>query len=185
MDKLFKHVKICMFLGLLKPPNMHQPVNYKPLAAHTGKNLFVVSEFFELFHFDLVTNVWHRLPSNSAVPDTKRKTRLRGINPIKQGRSLTERRIITQHLNSRRGANLVICDKTLYVTGGEDPDNINDNLLISYYNLPKKLDWSIERLLWLACFKNNLDRDKCFLSQCPPMIVYKIISYVNSDIFIM
>ena len=164
---------------------MYQPVNYKPLAAHTGRNLFVISELFEVFHFDLVTNVWHRLPSNTAVSDPKRKKGSSGIASIKQGKSLPERKSITQYLKSRRGANLVICDKTLYVTGGEDPDNNNDNLLIAYYNLPKKLDWSIERLLWLACFKNNVDVDKCFLSQCPPMLVYKIISYVNSDIFIM
>ena len=79
---------------------------------------------------------------------------------------------------------LIIGDKTLYITGGEDPNSNNDSLLISYYNLPRKLDWSIERLLWLACYKNNVENDECLLSQCPPMIVYKIISYINSDILL-
>ena len=88
------------------------------------------------------------------------------------------------HVKSRKGADLLIGDKTLYITGGEDPNSNNDSLLISYYNLPRKLDWSIERLLWLACYKNNVEKDECLLSQCPPMIVYKIISYINSDILL-
>ena len=95
-----------------------------------------------------------------------------------------ERKKMMHHVKSRRGADLIIGDKTLYITGGEDPNRNNDSLLISYYNLPRKLDWSIERLLWLACYKNNVEHDECFLSQCPPMVVYKIISYINSDILL-
>ena len=47
--------------------------------------------------------------------------------------------------------------------------------------LPRSMDWSRERLLWLACFKN--DRDVCHLAKCPPHVMYRIIGYVNSNTF--
>ena len=172
-------------LGLLKPPDAAQPVNYKPLAAITGRHLFVVGEDFEIFHFDLVTQIWNQLPSKFSLSECKSSKLLENTIPITMSTMPMERKRMAQHIKSLGGADLIISDKTLYVTGGEDPNSNNDNLLISYYNLPRKLDWSIERLLWLACFKNNVKYDQCFLSQCPPMIIYKIISFINGDIFIM
>ncbi len=56
----------------MKPPDTFQPVNYKPLAATTGRHLFVVGENFELFHFDLVSNIWNELPSDIYEPDLRR-----------------------------------------------------------------------------------------------------------------
>ena len=176
------------FLGLLKPPSSYQPVNYRPMAAHKGRNLFVVSEFFELFHFDLVTNIWSRLSSTNIMSDHEKQRRCNttNINPPTNLSSMSDKERSPQCLKTRKGSTLVICDKTLYLVGGEgENNNGNRNLFISYYDLPKKLDWSMERLLWLACFKNNISRDKCFLSQCPPVVMYKIISYVNSDIFML
>ena len=160
------------------------------MAAHKGRTLFVVSEFFELFHFDLVTNVWNQLSSKNIMSDHERQGKYKlakGIKQIKQEvTSLRDVRRPTQCLKTRKGSSLVLCDKTLYLIGGEDENSRNCNLFISCYDLPKKLDWSKERLLWLACFKNNVAiDDKCFLSQCPPMVIYKIISYVNSDIFML
>ena len=174
-------------LGLLKPPSSYQPVNYRPKATHKGRNLFVVSEFFELFHFDLVTNIWSQLSSTNIMSDHEKQRRYNttNIKPPTHVSPLNDIRSSTQCLKIRKGSTLVICDKTLYLIGGESENNGNRNLFISYYDLPKKLDWSMERLLWLACFKNSIARDKCFLSQCPPMVIYKIISYVNSDIFML
>ena len=174
-----------LYSGLLKPPDLAQPVNYKPLVAINGKDLFVVEENFELFQLDLNRNIWNELPSNISITEPELKN-----SPTKSISSsfpthLSERKRLAQYLKSRRGASLVISDKTLYVTGGEDQNSNNEQLIISCYNLPRKLEWSSERLLWLACFKNTVGRDKCLLSQCPPMIIYKIISYINSDIFMI
>ena len=155
------------------------------MAAITGRHLFVVGEDFEIFHFDLVTQIWNQLPSKFSLSESICSKVLENTIPVTRTTMSVERKRMAQHIKSRLGADLIISDKTLYVIGGEDPNSNNDNLLISYYNLPRKLDWSIERLLWLACFKNNVKTDQCFLSQCPPMIIYKIISFVNGDIFIM
>ena len=174
-----------LFLGLLRPPDEAQPVNYKPLAANTGKHLFVVAGDFELYHFDLLTQIWNQLPRKFSLSETKNKESLiTSMDKINSTISMEPKRM-EQHIKIRHGANLIIGDKTLFVTGGEEQNSNNDNLLVSYYNLPRKLDWSIERLLWLACFKNNVKTDGCFLSQCPPMIIYKILSFINGDIFIM
>ena len=166
-----------LYSGLLKPPDLAQPVNYKPLVAINGKDLFVVEENFELLHLDLNRNIWNELPSNISITEPELKN--------SQTKSISLSKRLSQYLKSRRGASLVISDKTLYVTGGEDQNSNNEQLIISCYNLPRKLEWSSERLLWLACFKNNVGKDKCLLSQCPPMIIYKIISYINSDIFMI
>ena len=155
------------------------------MAAVTGKHLFVVGENWELFYFDLVLLVWNQLPTNLSLSESKFGEETKTSIPIVNSTMAMEKRKMTQLIKSRLGAHLIISDKTLFVTGGKDQNSNNDNLLVLYYNLPRKLDWSIERLLWLACFKNNVASDGCFLSQCPPMIIYKIISFINTDIFIM
>ena len=154
------------------------------MAAVTGKHLFVVGENLELFYFDLVQLVWNQLPSNLSLSESKFGEETKTSIPIINSTMAMEKRKMTQLIKSRLGAHLIISDKTLFVTGGENQNSNNDSLLVLYYNLPRKLDWSIERLLWLACFKNNVTSDGCFLSQCPPMIIYKIISFINTDIFI-
>ena len=161
-----------VLIGLLKPPDSAQPVNYKPLTAVTGRHLFVVGENFEVFHCDLATQIWNQLPSKL---EESSKNNPKSIIAL-------ERQRMAQRMKSRHGADLIIGDKYLFVIGGKDPNSNNEKLLVSYYNLQRKLDWSIERLLWLACFKNNVKTDQCHLSQCPPMIIYKIITFINSDI---
>ena len=49
------------YLGLRKPPDKAQPVNYRPLAAVTGKHMFVIGDNLELVCFNLVTNVWSQM----------------------------------------------------------------------------------------------------------------------------
>ena len=50
------------------------------------------------------------------------------------------------------------------------------------FQLPRRMNWDQERILWIACFKNRPENG-CHLSKCPPRIIYHIIGYVNSDIF--
>lgn len=50
------------------------------------------------------------------------------------------------------------------------------------FQLPRRMDWARERVLWIACFKNRQD-EGCHLSSCPPHIIYHIIGFVNSDTF--
>ena len=138
-----------------------------------------------MFHCDLATQIWNQLPSKLALSESKCNDMVESSKNNPKSIIAMERQRMAQHMKSRHGADLIIGDKSLFVIGGEDPNSNNEKLLVSYYNLRRKLDWSIERLLWLACFKNNVKRDECHLSQCPPMIIYKIISFVNSDIFIM
>ena len=182
------------YLGLRKPPDKAQPVNYRPLAAVTGKHMLVIGDKFELVCFNLVTNVWSHMNCKDSF--SKINERFNGTARISTPHQIkwwTKNQCsgsktggsLSCHMKYRRGAHLLICNRTLYVTGGSDDNSNNEKLLISYYHLPQKLDWAVERLLWLACFKNDAKRDNCFLSKCPPMIVYKIISYINSDIFTM
>ena len=182
------------YLGLRKPPNKEQPVNYRPLAAVTGKHMLVIGDNFELVCFNLVTNIWSKMNGKDSFSkiDARNNGTAR-ISTPHQMKWWTKNQCsvsrsggsLSGHMKYRRGAHLLICNRTLYVTGGSDDNSNNEKLLISYYHLPQKLDWAVERLLWLACFKNDAKRDNCFLSKCPPMIVYKIISYINSDIFTM
>ena len=135
-----------------------------------------------MFHCDLVNQIWNQLPSKLALSESKFNGMVESSKNNPKSIIAMERQGMAQHMKSRHGADLIICGKSLFVIGGEDPNSNNEKLLVSYYNLRRKLDWSIERLLWLACFKNNVKTDQCHLSQCPPMIIYKIISFLKSDI---
>ena len=49
------------------------------------------------------------------------------------------------------------------------------------FQLPRRMDWARERVLWIACLLNR--PENCVLARCPPHIIYHIIGYVNSDTF--
>ena len=88
---------------------------------------------------------------------------------------------------SRGNPTLARCGEHLYVIGGEARDFRNTSYSPSAHlwqlTLPKKMSWSKERLLWLACIKN--DRAECNLAKVPPHVIYKIVGYVNSGAFFL
>ena len=81
---------------------------------------------------------------------------------------------------------MLMMGKNLYVIGGDyrshDHRNPRDpRIHIWQLSLPRVMDWEQERILWIACFKN--DRTSCQLAKCPPHIIYDIIGYVNGNAF--
>ena len=73
-------------------------------------------------------------------------------------------------LKMRAGSCLTLSNGNLVLTGSH-----------STWAFPltqKRFSWSRERLLWAACFKN--DPDSCLLAKCPPIIIYKILTYLNN-----
>lgn len=85
---------------------------------------------------------------------------------------------------ARGNATLVRCGEHLYVIGGTERHLSKTKCPAPHLwqlTLPKAMSWERERVLWLACFKNN--PWECHLAKCPPHIIYYIITLVNSNSF--
>lgn len=56
-------------------------------------------------------------------------------------------------------------------------DKKTNKTVVHSLKLSQKLTWAQQRVLWLACLKN--EPEICPLAKCPPMIIYNIISLAS------
>ncbi|TRY68422.1 hypothetical protein TCAL_02508 [Tigriopus californicus] len=85
---------------------------------------------------------------------------------------------------ARGNGTLVRSGEHLYVIGGTERHLSKTKCPAPHLwqlTLPRAMSWDRERILWLACFKNN--PWDCHLARCPPHIIYYIITLVNTNSF--
>lgn len=148
----------------------------RPAGILIGRRLVILSEQYEvekaaIFTLDLKTLIWRRLRGHFSV-NSKGSTMYAPFDPPA---------IENPTLTLTKGQLLMIGGRIRSPKFVNQPSHLYPWSRIWTISLPKCLDWSQERLLWLACYKN--DRDECNLAKCPPHVMYKIIGYVNSNTF--
>ena len=139
----------------LKPPppdSAEQPTSLRPLAVSDGKKIHYLHEDFmsgrySLWQLDLTTFQWKMDLSQ------------------------------TKHPKLRQGARLVFQNGFLLLVEGRYVDSGSVAGVMKLQLSKKLFNWPRERLLWLACYKNN--PDECLLAKCPPIIIYKILTHLN------
>ena len=148
----------------------------QPQGVLLGKTLVLVSESysnftFTIFTLNLKTLTWRHL---------------RGKSGFHQSKNQKVKTPVPFDPPARGNPTVTLLKGDLILLGGHPRDPIKKNSTDSRIwriSLPKSMPWEAERLLWLACYKNN--RDECLLAKCPPVVIYHIIGFVNSNTFNM
>ena len=140
--------------GLREPPIGYEPPSFRPLVARQGKLLHYLHEDFESGRY-----------SHCQIDLTT--FQWKHIN----GKQ-------TKHPKLRHGADLLLHKCSLNLVGGRDVMTSSKPKAIRLQLNKKAFSWTKERVLWLACYKNS--PEECLLAKCPPMIIYKILTYLNS-----
>ena len=144
----------------------------RPAGAVIGRRLVILTEQYEtgksaVFTLDMRSLKWRRLFGRH--PDQYRQRHKMkfvwpSFDPPARGNPT-----LTQY-----------GDRLIMIGGHARNAGLEDGHIWSIA-LPKTMDWKCERLLWLACYKNN--RAECLLANCPPHVIYKIIGYINANSF--
>ncbi len=146
----------------------------RPAGCVIGKHLVILAENYEtasaaVYSLNLKSLEWRKLSgrhSNHIVKKNKEKIKLPFDPPARGNPTLTR------------------CGQKLFMIGGHVRSAGREDHRVWSLTLPQGLDWPRERLLWLACYKND-PRGECLLAKCPPHVIYKIIGYANSNAFYM
>ena len=140
--------------NLILPPKDQEPPDFTPLAS------FSPPEALNVLNHDFSTGR-HRLL----------RLDMRNLNwtVVKLKRDLKM---------TCQSSRLLVNDSILYMVDGSSGQG-SGNGQVSSLKLTNRLTWNQERILWLACFKNN--PEECCLAKCPPMIIYKIIDHANAN----
>ena len=154
----------------------------RPAGVIVKEKLLVLSEDYEtitaiLFSLDLKTLKWTRMASvKRQTEKEKPPTSLLSLGPPARGNPTMSFDEYSGHLLIIGGHNR---NESRFPGLRQNQGHLGH---VWTYKLPQKMDWPRERVLWIACFKNR-SQEGCYLAQCPPHIIYHIISYVNSDTF--
>ena len=166
------------------PPGMRglSPLDFhiyfcQPSGVVIGNKLIILGESYEtakasIAVIDLAKMSWINVIGTSGLSDysnftaNKNQLDLVSFNPPVRG-----------------NASLVLAKRSLFVVGGHvrDPNSGEADSRVWRLDFNKCMDWTRERILWIACYKN--DRSECNLANCPPHIIYFIITLVNSNTF--